>query len=244
MDIEEIKQKWLESSDNDVIRAAAVDKDNYPIEVQAIIQEEVQRRDLGHDVEQQMTFLKKRADAKFRKREIRRVSYRIAQSKFLLKQLTDRKILFSIALFVIAMVVLSFLAQKGYRVSRAIIVVGLIELSVFILLESKNRLGRCMWGWSITTFLILLILAYFAGALKPHTNFGYAIGGLIACWMLGLWVYHSIVCEQQYGRQPGDKELLIKCPNCHQRLEGAKENMVGDTGVCPKCKTEFEIKSQ
>lgn len=38
-----------------------------------------------------------------------------------------------------------------------------------------------------------------------------------------------------------DSKLSIRCPNCNRKLKGATEDMVGETGVCTKCKTEFKI---
>lgn len=38
-------------------------------------------------------------------------------------------------------------------------------------------------------------------------------------------------------------KLRIKCPDCGRLLKGATEAMIGDIGVCPKCKAEFTIKS-
>ena len=35
--------------------------------------------------------------------------------------------------------------------------------------------------------------------------------------------------------------LIVKCPKCGKRLRGATSDMVGDTGVCPRCDAEFEI---
>lgn len=36
-------------------------------------------------------------------------------------------------------------------------------------------------------------------------------------------------------------KLKFHCPNCGRSLYGATKEMIGDTGVCPKCKTEFVI---
>ena len=38
-----------------------------------------------------------------------------------------------------------------------------------------------------------------------------------------------------------NKKLIIHCPKCGRSLKGAKKDMVGDTGVCLKCKEEFTI---
>jgi hypothetical protein len=46
-----IKQKWLETSDREVIKAATINKTGYPADVQEIIQEEVRRRGLSEEVE-------------------------------------------------------------------------------------------------------------------------------------------------------------------------------------------------
>jgi hypothetical protein len=37
------------------------------------------------------------------------------------------------------------------------------------------------------------------------------------------------------------KRIKAKCPRCGRSLRGATTDMIGDTGVCPKCHAEFEI---
>jgi hypothetical protein len=51
----EIKQKWLETSDCEVIKAATINKTGYPADVQEIIQKEVKRRGLSEEVENSST---------------------------------------------------------------------------------------------------------------------------------------------------------------------------------------------
>ena len=38
-----------------------------------------------------------------------------------------------------------------------------------------------------------------------------------------------------------DVRLVVHCPECGRSLKGATKDMIGDTGVCPKCKAEFTI---
>ncbi len=245
MDAEEIRQMWLESPDRNVVQAASIDKDGYPPEIQHIINEEVRRRNLEAVVEQQIALSKAKAEAQTRQREKRRLSYRLSQAGRFIVRLTEKKILISMAVFVCAVVLASYLAGHGYRMARPVIMVlGLVEMSVVILIESKNRLGRSLWGWAITTFVICLILAWFIGVLKPNDHFKpyYTLGQLLAFWTLGLSTYGSFVADQEYDRRSGVYELQVRCPNCNRKLEGATERMVGDMGVCPKCKTEFEIR--
>lgn len=40
------------------------------------------------------------------------------------------------------------------------------------------------------------------------------------------------------------KKLKISCPQCGHSLKGATEDMIGDTGVCLKCKAEFVIEQK
>ena len=37
------------------------------------------------------------------------------------------------------------------------------------------------------------------------------------------------------------KNIRINCPECGRSLKGATQEMIGDIGVCPKCKSEFTI---
>ncbi len=39
-------------------------------------------------------------------------------------------------------------------------------------------------------------------------------------------------------------KLIINCPQCGHSLKGATQEMIGDKGVCPKCKAEFVIEQK
>ena len=41
-----------------------------------------------------------------------------------------------------------------------------------------------------------------------------------------------------------NSKMKVSCPQCGRSLKGATREMVGDRGVCPKCKNEFEIKQE
>lgn len=43
------------------------------------------------------------------------------------------------------------------------------------------------------------------------------------------------------GLSDGPRTIRIFCPGCSRRLRGATSDMIGDLGVCPKCRTEFVI---
>ena len=41
-----------------------------------------------------------------------------------------------------------------------------------------------------------------------------------------------------------DKKIKVNCPQCGRKLKGAMREMIGDIGVCPKCKVEFVIEQE
>ena len=45
-------------------------------------------------------------------------------------------------------------------------------------------------------------------------------------------------------KAPKVYKLKMRCPNCNTRLKGAKSNMIGEIGVCQKCKAEFQIQEK
>ena len=38
--------------------------------------------------------------------------------------------------------------------------------------------------------------------------------------------------------------IKVRCPECKKSLKGATDEMIGDIGVCPKCKAEFVIEAK
>jgi hypothetical protein len=59
----ELKQRWREASDRDVIQAATVDVNGYDPHVQAIIEHEVERRGLVEEVEQKTLLFAKQTES-------------------------------------------------------------------------------------------------------------------------------------------------------------------------------------
>jgi len=97
-----------------------------------------------------------------------------------------------------------------------------------------------------TIFIILggLILVDFAVTRKLDIA---ALPGCVVLLILGLMFWYGnrramcTECNHKF-RITDDLKLTIRCPKCNRKLKGATEDMVGDIGVCSKCKTEFEIK--
>ncbi len=50
----------------------------------------------------------------------------------------------------------------------------------------------------------------------------------------------AILAEEIYL----SKKICLDCPQCGHLLKGAIQEMTGDTGVCPKCKSEFVIEQK
>lgn len=72
MNIEEVKERWREASDDEVIQAATIDRNGYPPEIQAVIDQQVQQRDLHCAVELSKPSSEKSVGKKGKKTTIRR----------------------------------------------------------------------------------------------------------------------------------------------------------------------------
>jgi len=53
--------------------------------------------------------------------------------------------------------------------------------------------------------------------------------------------YKLLKKEIQKGKKV---EIRVNCPQCGRSLKGATQEMIGDIGVCPKCKSEFTIEQK
>lgn len=65
---------------------------------------------------------------------------------------------------------------------------------------------------------------------------------VIAYWAVRRWrLYRAIgsSIEKVLAQKP--RRVAVTCPGCGKHLKGATSDMVGDVGVCPTCKAEFEI---
>jgi len=49
------------------------------------------------------------------------------------------------------------------------------------------------------------------------------------------------LCAMYDNMQKQKTKLNIKCPGCGRSVKGITQAMIGDTGACPKCRTEFVI---
>ncbi len=45
-------------------------------------------------------------------------------------------------------------------------------------------------------------------------------------------------------KNQGKVKIKINCPQCGRSLKVATQDMIGDIGVCPKCKSEFTIEQK
>lgn len=71
-------------------------------------------------------------------------------------------------------------------------------------------------------------------------------------FLLIIWLVYGIACfcasplRDTSAEQPKDdsNKLQVNCPKCGRLLKGATREMIGDIGVCPKCKVEFVIEQE
>lgn len=62
----------------------------------------------------------------------------------------------------------------------------------------------------------------------------------MACGEQLLWLVPDSHAEPSL-RSGRPRKLKVSCPKCGRRLKGATSAMIGDIGVCQRCRAEFEI---
>lgn len=90
------------------------------------------------------------------------------------------------------------------------------------------------------------IIGQFAGRLHVAIQFG-AWDIFLSRTVRALPFYFFIVIIAGiliYVFKDKKPKLIINCPQCSRSLKGATQEMIGDTGVCPKCKSEFVIEQK
>ena len=95
-----------------------------------------------------------------------------------------------------------------------------------------------------TIFIILSGMALIDIVVRRTLDSG--IVGFLLFLILGILLWYGnakAICTECNHRFviSDDSKLSIRCPNCNRKLKGATEDIIGETGVCPKCKTEFKI---
>lgn len=136
-------------------------------------------------------------------------------------------ILFSIYIFGVVRKKL----KTTQRVYRTWWVLGLIELSIlFIGLPLAGK-----WAESFEMALMSLLL---------FLCFALPFGFMTLLLWVGLRGLERIVETGIQSEEQNNRKLRFNCPQCGRPLYGATQEMIGDTGVCPKCKAEFVIEQK
>lgn len=107
-------------------------------------------------------------------------------------------------------------------------IVGLMALTIVFL----GIFVAGKWAESAQNFLLVMIMLLCLGL---------PFGFITLLWWEGLRGLERIVEMGNLPEGQKSKKLRLACPECGHPLYGATYEMIGDTGVCPKCKADFVI---
>ena len=68
--------------------------------------------------------------------------------------------------------------------------------------------------------------------------------GLLGLIVPGVGLYLIDKSIKKNNKKHRKSQLVIRCPQCGRSLKGATQDMIGDIGVCQKCKSEFTIEQK
>jgi hypothetical protein len=87
--------------------------------------------------------------------------------------------------------------------------------------------------WSVHIFALRV-----SSGEEPRLSGGYFFMILISYYILS---NGYVKRTKKTKNRDNNLRLTIHCPQCGRSLKGATKDMIGDIGVCPKCKAEFMI---
>lgn len=69
---------------------------------------------------------------------------------------------------------------------------------------------------------------------------------VVGCLIYAFYSFKDKITKANHNNssEPKSSKLSVNCPQCGRALKGAKRDMIGDIGVCPKCKAEFTIEQK
>lgn len=115
-----------------------------------------------------------------------------------------------------------------------------LHLVTFILIAGLWTLKK----WAYWGFLALVISGGVLDAWRLISSSGVFAPSWYAGRLVSLAIWLVYLSQERVRRAFNDESsdnLRVNCPQCRRLLKGATKNMIGDTGVCPKCKAEFTI---
>ena len=132
---------------------------------------------------------------------------------------------------------------RGDRIELNIF--GFISLIIYLCAVLLKK--RTFAGWSFCFVAIYLFITDFIIPFSFTSFYLVALLGMalrfaieIAALVLG-YVSLCPIDEEDADFEDTNKKIKVNCPKCGRPLKGATQVMVGDTGVCAKCKAEFVI---
>lgn len=134
---------------------------------------------------------------------------------------------------ILAIIYVFALRRKSLKVVRKVFriwwILGLIELTLVSLpIIVAGKWAESCENFLIAVFILLCLWLPFC---------------LITLFMwTGLKGLKRIVETGIPSEEQGSSKLRLTCPQCGRSLKGVNEAMIGDIGVCPKCRAEFTIK--
>lgn len=131
--------------------------------------------------------------------------------------------------------------KNAKRVLVNFVLAGLIILSIALILPFGAVFSICAEAFGFPFLKLLVIIPVF-----------------LWCKLTRKWIRNRKTAIYLWGKRPlpqttslpseqredKNKKLIIHCPQCYRLLKGATKDMIGDTGVCQKCKAEFTIEQK
>lgn len=151
---------------------------------------------------------------------------------------------FCIIIGIIALFPIGAFIIRGKRVELNVF--GFVSLIIYLSAVFLRK--RTLAGWSFCFVALYFFITDFTDIPFSFTSFYLvslvvtALAFVIKMGILSIgYVTLCPIDEQDADFEEKNKKLKVNCPKCGYSLKGATQVMIGDVGICAKCRAEFVI---
>lgn len=149
-----------------------------------------------------------------------------------------------IGIVICALILVMIFANPQY-----LVILGILSIIAYIITQGSlqglfKKIVKSI-GVILLTFVCTILAIGLTGKGNEQIFIKIAAFSILVS-IVAIWKQQKLTDENELEKNCKAKSEIvsINCPKCGRSLKGATQEMIGDTGICPKCKAEFIIEQK